>query len=268
MQKIRCVAVAMIMTCAFLVVMLSHTTFSVAAAEPLSEADLAAFPEETAVLLNEFRAENGLQPLKLAPILLDASRVRGLEQQLLYGHSRPDGRSWVTILDEFGLNSNCYAAENVAAGYATPAEVMEAWKNSPSHRAAMLGEHYQYVGIGVSSMENDPNYYYTYWEMLLISADVPPENAWLPTASHANDESPALTTIEGGTRMGDIDLDNTVSLTDVVLIQRIIQGQLIANSVQLLQADCWEDGLVDQKDVLLLMQYLMQLTPRIPQTPS
>lgn len=266
MQKIRCVAVALMMTCAFLVAMLSHTTFSASAADPLSEADLASFPEETAVLLNEFRAENGLAPLKLAPVLLDASHTRGMEQQQLYGHDRPDGRSWVTILDEYGLDSNCYAAENVAAGYTTPEDVMEAWKNSPSHRSAMLGEHYQYVGIGVNNMENDPNQYYTYWEMLLISAEIPPENAWLPTKSEA--ETPSLTTIDGGTRMGDIDLDNTVSLADVVLVQQIVQNQLSANSVQLLQADCWKDSVVDQKDVLHMMQYLMQLTPKISQTPS
>ena len=66
--------------------------------------------EKVASLVNEFRSENGLKPLKLAPVMLKASAIRAEEQRTLYGHIRPSGKGWSTILDDVGLNSNCYAA--------------------------------------------------------------------------------------------------------------------------------------------------------------
>jgi uncharacterized protein YkwD len=42
-----------------------------------------------------------------------------------------------------------YAAENIAYGQKTPAEVMKGWMNSSGHRANILSKNAQYIGIGV-----------------------------------------------------------------------------------------------------------------------
>jgi uncharacterized protein YkwD len=44
-------------------------------------------------------------------------------------------------------NAN-YAAENVASGNVTGAQVVKMWIASPDHRANLLGKHYKHVAIG------------------------------------------------------------------------------------------------------------------------
>ncbi|MGN1403756.1 MAG: CAP domain-containing protein [Ruminococcus sp.] len=263
-----------------------HTSGLRAAAEHQAEIpDMSGYPEEAAVLVNAFRAENGLEPLLLAPVLLEAASIRAQEQQQSYGHTRPSGEDWFTIVSEVGLDTNCFAAENVAAGYETPETVVEAWKNSPSHRAAMLGEEYEYIGIGVSYLENDPEYYFYYWELVMISSETPLEGAWMPgqavettvtTTGTVTDlistGTTTTNTVPRGisicTKMGDINMDGEISLADVVLMQQIMLGQVTADDVQLLQADCYQDEVVDQKDVLTLMRFLMRIVTQIPVIPS
>ena len=53
--------------------------------------DTAAFAEETARLTNQFRQENGLAPLKMAPVLLELSARRAEELKDAYGHTRRTG---------------------------------------------------------------------------------------------------------------------------------------------------------------------------------
>lgn len=259
-----------------------HTNWFRAAAEQQTEvSDMSGYPEEAAALVNDFRAENGLEPLQIAPVLLKAASIRAQEQQQTYGHTRPSGENWFTIVGEMGLDTNCYAAENVAAGYETPETVVEAWKNSPPHRAAMLGENYEYIGIGVSYLENDPEYYFYYWDLVMISSDTPLDGAWIPgknvettvvTDEQSSTDTTAADTLPGGlsiyTRIGDVNMDKEISLADVVLMQQMMLGQVTANDMQLLQADCYQDGIVDQKDVLTLLRFLMHLVTRIPVIPS
>lgn len=261
-----------------------HTSGVRAAAEYQAEVlDMSGYPEEVAVLVNAFRAENGLEPLQIAPVLLEASSIRAQEQQQAYGHIRPSGEDWFTVVGEMGLDTNCYAAENVAAGYETPEGVVEAWKNSPLHRAAMLGEHYEYIGVGISYLEDDPEYYFYYWELVVISSETPLEGAWIPgkaettvtTTDTMTDLNSTGTTTSNTmsdgmslcTKIGDVNMDKEVGLADVVLLQQIMLGQVTASEVQQVQADCYQDGVIDQKDVLTLMQFLMHIVMQIPVLP-
>lgn len=267
MKKCVRICVTWLMVACLSVFAVHSVMFCAAAETP----DLSGFPEEVAVFVNKLRAENGLEPLQLAPILLEISEERAIEQQEAYGHNRPGGDDWFTIVGEKGLDTNCYAAENVAAGYETPESVVEAWKNSPAHCAAMLGEHYQYIGVGVSYLEEDPNYFFTYWEMVLISSETPLEGAWIPgtektTTSTTTETQPQDTLFV--TKMGDVNMDQEVSLADAVLMQQILLGQIEAEPKQILQADCYQDGVLDHKDVVTLMQFFMHLVPRIPVVPT
>ena len=78
---------------------------------------------------------------------------------------------------------------------AAPQEVVQAWIDSPTHRKAMLGEPYQYIGIGVYYLPEDTNHYYMYWDMLLISSQEPLEGARYPDSSTATSETAAAATV-------------------------------------------------------------------------
>lgn len=80
--------------------------------------------------------------------VMEAAMMRSSEQSLYYSHDRPDGRSCFSIFNDFNLQYG-YAGENIAAGYANADDVMDGWMNSSGHRANILNNDYNSIGIGV-----------------------------------------------------------------------------------------------------------------------
>lgn len=109
-------------------------------------------------LLNAYRVANGLNPLEPQPFLAQQADVRGYEIVYSFDHTRPNGTSCFTLLSGGNYMG---AGENIAAGYMTPEQVMEGWKNSPGHNANMLDPDFKY--IGVSAFISDGTTYTTYW---------------------------------------------------------------------------------------------------------
>lgn len=62
-------------------------------------------------------------------------------------------------MDEAGVRYRA-AGENIAAGQTTPAQVVDAWMNSPGHRANILERAYKYIGVGYV---NSGSGYRHYW---------------------------------------------------------------------------------------------------------
>ena len=104
-------------------------------------------------LVNESRQAQGLSALELDPVLCQAARVRAEECGRSFSHTRPDGRSFRTAVDEVG-GSSAYTGENVADGYTSPSHVMSGWLNSDAHRANILHDGYTKIGI---AMQKSPN---------------------------------------------------------------------------------------------------------------
>nr|WP_221377201.1 CAP domain-containing protein [Actinoplanes polyasparticus] len=50
-------------------------------------------------------------------------------------------------------------AENVAAGYRTPADVMDGWMNSPGHKANILNCGYKHIGVGLAKSGKGTQYW-------------------------------------------------------------------------------------------------------------
>ena len=99
-------------------------------------------------LLNEERQSKGLAPLTLNTAAHAAAEERAQEASVHRSHTRPDGRLWYTILDEFGI-SYWTAGENLAMGYTTGEALHNGWKNSPGHYANMMHEDVTSVAIAV-----------------------------------------------------------------------------------------------------------------------
>ena len=98
-------------------------------------------------LVNSEREKYGLSPLTYDSVLQGAADIRAVEIKSLFSHTRPNGLSCFTVLDEVGYSYR-KAGENIAYGQRTAEEVMTAWMNSEGHRANILGD-YDYIGIGV-----------------------------------------------------------------------------------------------------------------------
>ncbi len=99
------------------------------------------YANEVLKLVNAERAKEGVQPLKMDSSLLDTAMLRSVECSMNLDHTRPDG----TIC--FTANSKMNG-ENIAAGYRTPADVVEGWMGSESHRRNILDPQFKCIGVG------------------------------------------------------------------------------------------------------------------------
>ncbi len=115
-----------------------------AAAAPDDAAFRADFENEVVRLVNEERAKQGLSALSVSPELRETARLRSQEIVQTFSHTRPDGSSCFTAFPNWSGTK----AENIAAGYATPAKVMEGWMNSDGHRRNILTPGLRYIGVG------------------------------------------------------------------------------------------------------------------------
>jgi len=101
-------------------------------------------------LTNQQRVANGLTPLIMNDQLTNAAQMKSTDMfaKDYWAHFAPDGTSpWYWFL-KAGYQYN-YAGENLARGFTTPPDVVNAWMNSPEHRANMLSSNYNDVGFAV-----------------------------------------------------------------------------------------------------------------------
>ena len=104
--------------------------------------------EEELKIINEYRAKAGVKPVTLDNKLTVAANIRAQELVKSQSHTRPDGRSWSTLLEDLSIGEG-YISENIAWDYTSPTAVMEAWKNSSSHYNTIVNSNYTKVGIGI-----------------------------------------------------------------------------------------------------------------------
>lgn len=108
-------------------------------------------------LVNEERAKAGLSEMKLDMDVTAAADVRAREIKQSFSHTRPDGSSFSTVLQQQGVSyRGC--GENIAWGQRTPEQVMNGWMNSEGHRANILNKNYKNIGVGFYQ-ENGVNYW-------------------------------------------------------------------------------------------------------------
>lgn len=100
-------------------------------------------------LVNQERAKNGLSALKatnatLTKMALD--KAKDLYNNGYFDHNSPTYGSPFDMMKQYGISYR-YAGENIAKGQRTPQEVMNAWMNSPGHRANILNANYTTIGV-------------------------------------------------------------------------------------------------------------------------
>lgn len=124
------------------------------------------YKAQVVALMNQERANAGVGGISQNASLDAVAQIRAQEIALSFSHTRPNGTSCFTVLDEGGI-AYMTAGENIAAGYGDPASVMSGWMNSPGHRANILNGSFGQVGIGYYT---DPNSGYgTYWVQIFTN---------------------------------------------------------------------------------------------------
>ena len=116
------------------------------------------FAAEVVRLVNIERNKEGLSPLKSDSTVQSAAQIRAREIVTDFSHTRPDGSECFTALQAVGAKYSG-AGENIAYGQKTPQEVVNAWMNSPGHRANIMNGNFTTIGVGCYKSGN--TYYWS-----------------------------------------------------------------------------------------------------------
>ena len=103
--------------------------------------------------VNSFRAARGLSTLVVSDSLTMAAKwmATDMSVQNYFAHTSLDGRSPTQRMADAGYPAfSTWAGEDLAAGYASAAEVLQGWINSPAHLAVLTNPAYRAIGIGRS----------------------------------------------------------------------------------------------------------------------
>ncbi|SFR81910.1 CAP domain-containing protein [Anaeromicropila populeti] len=128
-----------------------------------SDNEAESYAKEVLDLVNKERTSRGLSELTTTTSLRDAANKRAVEIEQSFSHTRPNGTSPFTALEEYGVSYQA-AGENIAYGQRTPAEVVEAWMNSEGHRKNILSESFGKMGVGYYKKNNT-----IYWVQLFTN---------------------------------------------------------------------------------------------------
>ena len=234
--------------------------------KPVLQTDAAApfdvneFVDIASANINAMRIENGLEPLQTAPLLQEMCQERADELTKSYSHSRANGDAWYTILTDYGIDTNCFAGENIAAGYDTPEGVVNGWMNSAGHRKNILNTNYEYFAVGVSYYEDDPEYYFYYWDLILLSSNTGFEDSYIPIAfsmpTTIQTTEPEQTTMLTATTLTNLFSSTSTTTTTTTTVTTTLPKTSTIQTGDYNYGDCNTDGVVDLLDAIFLGKYL------------
>lgn len=121
----------------------------------IESGQLAAVISATLVdLTNNDRKSDSIGPLKINPKLVEAAQAKAddMASKGYFAHTSPDGRtSWSWFADAGYKYS--YAGENLAVNFSDSEDVVQAWMDSPTHRANIMNGKFTEIGIATAEGE-------------------------------------------------------------------------------------------------------------------
>ncbi|MFD9003167.1 CAP domain-containing protein [Streptomyces sp. NPDC059582] len=123
---------------------------------PVTVSATAQAEAEVLKLVNEERAKVGCSAVTANGALTDLAEAfsEDMAQRNFFDHTDPDGATPWDRAAKAGISD--LGGENIARGQADAAAVMNAWMNSPGHRANILNCDFQTLGVGVHLGEGGP----------------------------------------------------------------------------------------------------------------
>ena len=121
---------------------------------------VSSFATQVIKLTNAERAKVGCKALKSNSLLKSAAQKHSVDmaKKDYFSHTGKDGRSPFQRMTDAGYTFTA-AAENIAAGQRTPADVVKGWMNSKGHRENIQNCTYTEIGVGYARGGS----YGTYW---------------------------------------------------------------------------------------------------------
>ncbi|MFE4976733.1 CAP domain-containing protein [Kitasatospora sp. NPDC056651] len=115
------------------------------------------YAQQVVDLVNVQRAKAGCGPVSAEPRLASAAQSHSddMANRNYFDHASPEGEHADHRIEAAGYSWSTWG-ENIARGQKDPAAVMDAWMNSPGHRANILNCSFNQLGVGVRTGANGP----------------------------------------------------------------------------------------------------------------
>ena len=141
-----------------------NSDYNLLARAQINTVTYSAYANEVLRLVNIERTNVGVAPLVLDEALCNAANMRAIEMDCtgVFGHKRPNDHSCFEVYDICNVEWQNACGENIAAGQATPEEVMNSWLGSAGHKANILSPEYTKMGLG-DSVGLSNGQYRGYW---------------------------------------------------------------------------------------------------------
>jgi uncharacterized protein YkwD len=125
-------------------------------------------PDKARDLINAYRRQHRLKPLKLNIELTNAAKghSKDLARWDRISHYGSDGSNPSDRLKRSGYNARV-AAENVGTGQTTFDEVLKAWRASPGHNKNLLLRDAEHMGIAL--VQDSKTEFKTFWTLVVGS---------------------------------------------------------------------------------------------------
>lgn len=129
-----------------------NSDYNLLARAQINTVTYSAYANEVLRLVNIERTNAGVAPLVLDEALCNAANMRAIEMDCtgVFEHKRPNGNSCFEVYDICNVEWQSACGENIAAGQATPEDVMKSWLSSAGHKANILSPEYTKMGLGYS----------------------------------------------------------------------------------------------------------------------
>lgn len=118
------------------------------------------YEQKVVELVNVERQKAGLPALKLDSQLSNVARLKSKDMATnnYFAHQSPTYGSAGDMLTKHGIKWSAWG-ENIAYGQNTPEIVVNAWMNSPGHRANILSSNFGKIGVGYVVNSNGRPYW-------------------------------------------------------------------------------------------------------------
>ena len=192
--------------------------------------------QQLLILTNQQRQDNNL------PALTDnseldqaaANKAADMFSKNYWAHNSPDGTTPWVFIKNAGYNY-IYAGENLARGFNSASDVVNAWMNSPEHRQNILSPDYRNVGFAVATGNLTGEDTVLIVEMLgstnlapaVAEANMPPAPAVAPTSPSVVNVNPKVTPIPIVQKVQVV--TSAPSLLGVSIIKPLINSQSFAS---------------------------------------
>ena len=111
-------------------------------------------------LVNEYRAQYGVAPLKWDQNAYKAAKIRCDEITANFSHKRNGGQRFYTVYSDIIQQRLYNYGENIASGQSSAQEVLNSWMNSELHRKNILDPDFDNLAVAFGVYNDSYKYYW------------------------------------------------------------------------------------------------------------